>query len=166
MELRYKISIFENMLKELSKLDSEWRKIALKICNNKMLSDDLVNDMYLKMHKLNPKTWNKHYISYSIYHQYLNHIKKDRETLYIEDLNINNLQSDDFNIEDRKRIDSILNELGLIDREILLHTHEKSLRKTANDLLMSYGKVNYKKKNALKKLINTDGVKNWKQEKL
>ena len=104
------------MLKELSKLDSEWRKIALKICNNKMLSDDLVNDMYLKMHKLNPKTWN--------------------------------------------------NELGLIDREILLHTHEKSLRKTANDLLMSYGKVNYKKKNALKKLINTDGVKNWKQEKL
>ena len=79
------------MLKEISKLDSEWRKIALKICGNKYLADDLVNDMYLKMHKIKPKNFNKHYISYSIYHQFLNYINKNKNTIYLEDVNISKM---------------------------------------------------------------------------
>ena len=38
-----------NILKELSKHDKKWREIAFKICNNKMLADDLTNDMYLRL---------------------------------------------------------------------------------------------------------------------
>tara|TARA_R110000850_G_scaffold187_4_gene1440 strand:- start:438 stop:905 length:468 start_codon:yes stop_codon:yes gene_type:complete len=152
------------MLKDLCKLDLEWRKIALKICRDKMLADDLVNDMYIKMHRLNPDKWNKHYISYSIYHLYLNHIKKSKDTLYLEDLNIEEIENTNFTTEQRKRLDTILDEIGLLDREILLHTHEKSLRKTADVLLMSHGKLHYKKKNALEKLLNTNGIKQWKHE--
>ncbi len=35
---------------ELSKKDKKWRHIALKLCGNKELADDIVQDMYLKLH--------------------------------------------------------------------------------------------------------------------
>ena len=153
------------MLEEISKLDSEWRKIALKICGNKYLADDLVNDMYLKMHKIKPKNFNKHYISYSIYHQFLNYINKNKNTIYLEDVNTSKISYNESETDVRIRINKALDELGLLDKEMLLHTHEKSLRKVAEYLDMSYGKVNYMKKNALEKLENTKEIKNWKNER-
>lgn len=153
------------MLLELSKRDTEWRKIALKICGCPTLADDLVNDMYLKMYKLQPEKFNNSYISYAIYHLYLNHLKEQSKTRFIEDITPLNLSNDDSNINERKRLNDILDELGLLDREILLHTHEKSLRETCEDLFMSYGKLHYKKKVALEKLENTNGIKKWKNER-
>ena len=38
------------MLLELSKKDKKWRHIALKLCGNKDLADDIVQEMYLKLH--------------------------------------------------------------------------------------------------------------------
>ena len=157
----------KDVLEELSKLDPQWRKIALKICGNKQDADDVVNDMYLKMHKRQPDTFNISYISYAMYHIFL-HGKasnKYKNTLYLEDMNTQTLEGENDLTEDRIRIDNILDELGLLDREILLHTHEKSLRKTAEELFMSHSKLHYKKQNALDKLKNTEGVKNWKNER-
>ena len=37
------------MLKELCKRDTQWRKMALQICNNATLADDIVQDMYVKL---------------------------------------------------------------------------------------------------------------------
>ena len=156
------------MLEEISKLDHEWRKIAVKICGNKSLADDIVNDMYLKMHKLQPKTFNRHYISYAMYHIFVNIMKTSRREnlLYIEEINPIELDDDNLTTRDRLRVNDILeNELGLLDCEMLLHTHEKSLRKTGDVLLMSYGKVQYQKKNALDKLLQTNGIKNWSNER-
>lgn len=151
------------MLEELSKFDSDWRKIALKICGCKQLADDLVNDMYLKMHELKPKSFNRHYISYSIYHQFLNYKKQNEKTISIEQYHFKNYT--DNTLEIRKRVNEILDELGIIDREILLHTHEKSLRDTSKELFMSHTKLHYKKQIALEKLLNTNGVKLWKHER-
>jgi|SRR5690554_600238 len=147
------------ILKELSKLDGEWRLIALKICGDPALADDLVSDMYLKMHNLKPKNWNKHYISYSIYHQFIDGIRKKSKLMYLEDVPYDAKADQNETTKMRKRINNILNELSLFDREILLHTHEKSLRKTGEDLLMSYGKVHYRKQQAFEKLLETKGVK-------
>lgn len=152
------------VLNELCKLDDEWRLIALKICKDKQLADDLVNDMYLKMHDLKPKTWNKHYISYAMYHLYIDYIRKNTKTVFLEDIDYKTRVEENYTTEMRKRIDNILNELGLFDREILLHTHEKSLRKTGEELLMSYGKVHYRKLQALEKFLETQGVKLLRDE--
>ena len=38
-----------SILKELSKCDNKWRKIAFQVCKDKQLADDLVNDAYLKV---------------------------------------------------------------------------------------------------------------------
>jgi hypothetical protein len=35
------------MLEELAKRDKDWRKMALYICNNECIADDLVQEMYL-----------------------------------------------------------------------------------------------------------------------
>jgi len=151
------------MLNELSKRDSEWRKIALKICGNKSLADDLVNDMYLKIHKRNPSYWNTDYISYAIYHLYLEHLRTNAKTIFLDDINIIETNDNDYTTEIRIKVDNALNELGFFDREILLHTHEKSLRKTAETLNMNYGKVFYQKKLALEKLLKTNGIKKWEE---
>lgn len=147
------------MINEIAELDSEWRLIALKICKDKYLADDLVNDMYIKIHSLNPKKWNKHYISYAIYHLYIDHIRKNTKLLYLDDIQQQSTEEESNVTIIRKRVNAILNELSLFDREILLHTHEKSLRQTGYDLLMSYGKVHYRKQQALEKLMKTEGVK-------
>jgi DNA-directed RNA polymerase specialized sigma24 family protein len=153
------------MLEELAKLDKEWRLIALKICGNKSLADDLVNDMYIKMHDRQPPKFNRHYISYAIYHLYLNHIKKQAKTLFLEDVDYVETDENNYTTEIRIKVDNILNEIGFFDREILLHTHEKSLRKTAEALAMNYGKLFYQKKIALEKLLDTEGIKTWKDER-
>lgn len=153
------------MLNELVKRDKDWRKITLKICGDKSLADDLVNDMYLKMHKLQPEETKTAYIVYALYHLWFNHMKKDKKTAYLEEVDYIETINNDYTTEVRIKVDSILNELGLFDREILLHTHEKSLRKTADTLKMNYGKVFYQKKIAFSKLLNTEGVKNLKDER-
>mgnify|MGYP003661890430 CR=1 FL=1 len=41
-----------SILEELSKKDKEWRKAAYVICKDKMLADDLVQEMYFKLMEL------------------------------------------------------------------------------------------------------------------
>jgi len=153
------------MLEELSKRDSEWRKIALKICGNKSLSDDIVNDMYLKMYKLQPKEIKTSYIAYAMYHIWINMIKVKEKTLFLDDINYIETNDNDYTTQLRLRVNNALEELGLLDKEMLLHTHEKSLRKTAKMLDMSYGKVFYQKNLALEKLLKTNGIKEWENER-
>lgn len=86
------------------------------------------------------------------------------KTVFLEDIDYKTRVEENYTTEMRKRIDNILNELGLFDREILLHTHEKSLRKTGEELLMSYGKVHYRKLQALEKFLETQGVKLLRDE--
>jgi DNA-directed RNA polymerase specialized sigma24 family protein len=153
------------MLKEISKLDDQWRKIALKICGDKSTADDVVNDMYLKIYDLKPKKWNKYYISYTMLHIFLNKKKKNKKTLYLEDVDIANKQCDDQQLKQRYRLLDILKELDFFDREILMHTHENSLRKKAKVLNISHVKLHYQKKLAMEKLLKTDGVKQLLNER-
>ena len=152
------------MLQELAKLDSEWRKIATKICGDKDIADDMVQEMYLKMHKLQPKYWNKHYISYAIYHLFLNHVKQKNKTVYLDDVLY--VDTDECNLTgDRLRIIEVLNEMSIIDKEVLLITHEKSLRDASKDLFMSHMTLHNKKKKAFERLLETNGIKIWIDER-
>lgn len=156
------------MLKELSLRDSEWRKIALKICGCKHLADDLVNDMYIKFHNSPPKYITTSYVSYAIYHLFLNYNKKKKITKSIEDCYIDvKCEDDDLNL--RLKMDEALNELSFVDREILLHTHERSLRKNVEHLNITIRTLQHSKGIALEKLKETKTIQNiikerWQEE--
>ena len=147
------------MIEQLAKRDAEWRKIALKICGCKSLADDLVNDMYLKIYNLKPKKFNTSYISYTIYHLFLNHIKKETKTIYLDDTFINISDEEDIELLERKTINNALDELSFADREILLHTHERSLRKNVEYLGISIRTLQYGKNKGIEKLKLTKAIK-------
>tara|TARA_R110000796_G_scaffold97429_2_gene204455 strand:+ start:23270 stop:23770 length:501 start_codon:yes stop_codon:yes gene_type:complete len=51
-----------DILHSLAKKDSHWRQSALKMAGNKNDADNLVQEMYLRMHKYTPKEWNYSYV--------------------------------------------------------------------------------------------------------
>ena len=152
------------MLEELSKNHQEWLKMAISICKNKRDADDLVQDMYLKIHKVQPKKINKWYVYRTLSTLYIDKIRKRKETISIEQLfNLEDKQTDKDILEFRKIMTTALEELQLFDCEILLHTHEKSLRKTEDELGIQFTKLHYWKKNAMKKLHNTRTIQELKK---
>ena len=153
----------EHILKKLSDNDIVWRKIALKICGDKSIADDLVNDMYVKMYSLDKKEYNTHYVSYMIYHLFIDYLRHKKKTIPLDNIKVKNIE--DNTTELRTEINDILNEIGFFDREILLHTHEKSLRKTSEALNMSHVKLHYQKQKAISKLKETNGFKKLKNER-
>lgn len=152
------------MLEQLSKNHQEWLKMAISICKNKRDADDLVQDMYLKIHKVQPKKINKWYVYRTLSSLYIDKIRKHKETISIEQLfNLEDKQTDKDILEFRKIMTTALEELQLFDCEILLHTHEKSLRKTEDELGIQFTKLHYWKKNAMKKLHNTRTIQELKK---
>lgn len=173
------------MLEELSKKDKEWRIMALYICKDKYLADDLVNDMYLKLHDSNKQYHeiNEWYVYRVLTTIHLNIIKRDKKTISLDDKNpimsfakyaANRLRKekndiDKENLDLRMQLDKALDELGFFDREILLHTSERSLRKNVEYLnqfgegkTLNKNSLYYNKKKALEKLKNTETLKYFK----
>ena len=150
------------MLYKLSKNHEEWLRIAYRICGNKEKSKDLVQDMYIKMHECN-KTYdqiNKWYVYRVMVSIFINERKRKKIiTIPI----FESIQEDDETLLLRKMVNEALNELDIFEVTILLESHEQSLRKTGEKLNMNYNTVNYRKKNALKKLKETNTIKEFKK---
>lgn len=121
------------MLEVLSKKDDYWRKIALKICKDKYLADDLVNDMYLKLYD-NEKANSDWYVIIVIRNLFLDSLKQKRE-ISIDEVTIKETHNH-FEIDD--------NELELIkglkwwERELLELSYDHSLRELGEKLNINY----------------------------
>lgn len=121
------------MLEVLSKKDDYWRKIALKICKDKYLADDLVNDMYLKLYN-NEKANSDWYVIIVIRNLFLDSLKQRRE-ISIDEVTIKETHNH-FEIDD--------NELELIkglkwwERELLELSYDHSLRELGEKLNINY----------------------------
>ena len=143
------------MLHELCKRDSEWRKLALKICGCPHKADDLVQEMYIK---LKDKTeFNTSFVYHTIKCIFIDSIRKVNPEILTDDFRlITNI--DDNNItEQRFEMLEILKEVSWFEREVLLLTHEKSLRKASEDTGVYYGVLNYHKQKGLIKLKDKYG---------
>ena len=143
------------MLDELSKRDKDWRNIAYKICGDKSLADDLVQDMYLKLHDKSYDKINEWFVWVTIRNIFLNGLKqkhKNHEISIELFYNIEDVINNDETLIKRKEISEALDALDLWDREILLQTAEKSLRKLSKETGISVMTLFYNKKIALKKL--------------
>lgn len=151
------------MLDELSKNDKNWREIATAICGNPQDADDLVNDMYIKLHK-SKKTYkqiDKWYVIRVIRNLFIDQCRK-RKTISIEGMVF--IQQIDETLEDRKIINEALNELRLLDREILLHTRERSYSANERYLGIKRSTIFSMQKEALKRLKNTNTIINYGKE--
>jgi DNA-directed RNA polymerase specialized sigma24 family protein len=144
------------MLEQLALNHSTWLKMAYSICHNKDLSNDLVQDMYLKLHEAN-KDINAGYVYFTIKSIYLNHITRNREDCFSE-FNFNyNDEMYDFQKDEeiQSNIDLInehLNNVSLARKLIVKHSIEDGLRKFARDSQINKSTVQ-KHRDAFKKEI-------------
>lgn len=143
------------MLDVLAKRDKEWREMAFKICNCHTLSDDLVNDMYLVM--VNKNRFNESYIYRTLKGLYLDYLKRNNKNISLNNLHFIHQDECDRTAKRFELLD-ILQDLSFFEREVLLQTHEKSLRKCEEDTGVHYGVFNYHKTKALKKLQKKYGT--------
>ena len=141
------------MLQELAKRDKEWRILALKICNCKIKADDLVQDMYIKLREC--KEFNTAYVYFTMKHIFIDWTRKkakNKEILYDDFRNIQNNYNESYTTQDRYELLDKLKNLTWWEREVLLITHEMSLRKAEEETGIHYTKLNYHKNKGLNKL--------------
>ena len=142
------------VLKELSKQDALWRKYALSICKNKDLADDLVNDMYLKLYQC--KEFNQAYVYRVLKSIFIDQIRKNK-IKFINIHDVKNIPYEDTNTNDRYDCLEILKDVDIYTKEILLTTHEMSLRDAEEELNVAYYTLNYYKNKGLKQLRKKHG---------
>jgi len=132
------------MLTKLSTKDSKWRNFALSICKDKLLADDLVQDMYMYFSDKN-KEVKDYYVCRTIYSLFIDHIrnKKKRKESSIEMFfNItDNTRIFEPNDKEQEALDAF-SKLKKNQKELLLehHVSGKSLRNIQKDFpLINYG---------------------------
>ena len=121
------------MLELLAKKDKYWRQIAYKICKDKYLADDIVNDMYLKLTD-NEKAKNDFYVVIVIRNLFID-TTKERKYITIDE-NFTKEVNTNYELDD--------NELQLIDslewweRDLIELSHDYSLRELGKKLNINY----------------------------
>jgi RNA polymerase sigma factor (sigma-70 family) len=127
-----------SILEELSKKDKEWRKAAYVICKDKMLADDLVQEMYFKL--MNRTKWNDYFVFITLRNLFLDRLRKQKdvrleELHYIED-RTEVFEPDD---EEQKILDAF-DKLDWVQKELLLErANGMSLRDIQKRYNINYG---------------------------
>lgn len=121
------------MLEELSKKDIYWRRVAFNICKDKMLADDLVNEMYLKLHDCK-KEINDFYVVMVIRNMFIDTTKKNK-TLSIEGFDHPQV-SNDFELDDKQK--DILDNMYWLAKGYFELSTEMSLREMGKELNTNY----------------------------
>ena len=146
------------MLEKYAVNDQLYKAYAYKICGSNELKHDLVNDMYIELHNLltkdNQRAFSNRFIFLTIRSIYINGIREDLKMPKqdLEDL-AEIEEEENCNTSSRRlAISKALDLLPFYDRELLLKTHEKSLRKIAKDIGVHYVTLHKEKHKALDNL--------------
>lgn len=124
------------ILEELSKRNDEWIKIALSICKDKTLANDLVQEMYLRIEKYvkDPEriTTNDKisslYIYVTIRNLYFKHQNNKKRKILYQYKDYDSFDDDDVFNNDT---DSIENDLELLEME---KAHKKIMEKILQEI--------------------------------
>ena len=126
------------MLEELAKKDKYWREVALKICKDKMLADDLVNDMYLKLYEVK-KQINDFYVIITIRNLFYEYLRTKKKTVSINNFydiaqDNNVFELDDYQLQ-------LLEKLNWVEKGYLEMSFNMSLRQIQKELNTNYGYI-------------------------
>jgi DNA-directed RNA polymerase specialized sigma24 family protein len=140
------------LLKILAKKDSKWREIAFKICKDKMLADDIVQEMYLKLSN-NKKQINDFYVIIVMRNIFFDYLKQEKKKISVETLKYLEDKNNTFEIDDEQQ--EIIDSVYWVARGYLEMSFDMSLRKMAKELNTNYGyihRVMKEEKNKWKKI--------------
>lgn len=126
------------MLAELAKKDSKWRKIAFKICKDRMLADDIVQEMYLKLADCK-KQINDFYVIIVMRNYYFDLLKREKEKISLEKIYNLEQPTDIFEIDDQQ--EKIIKELYWVAKDYFIMSFDMSLRQMAKELNTNYGYI-------------------------
>jgi DNA-directed RNA polymerase specialized sigma24 family protein len=142
------------MLEKLCKKDKLWRAIAYNICQDSMLADDIVQEMYLRFDR-NPKDKvNDYYVALVLRSVYLNMLKANKEVSltkfhYLEDTD-NKFEPSDEEYEILLRA----GDLTWVQQELLKEVYDRSYREIEKTYNINYGYVYKKVKEAREQILN------------
>ena len=117
------------MLEIISKKDKEWRDYAFKICKCKTLADDIVQEMYLRLHRKPKEYLTDYYVILLIRSVYSNYLKTKRQNISLESFHYIDSKERIFEPDDLEQ--TILNRYNKLDwkqRELLSEIYDRSLR--------------------------------------
>jgi len=158
------------MLIEVSKKDKIWRKIAFKICKDKDLADDLVQEMYLKISSFTKLENTEIHITTIIKNLFIDYTRNPN---YIFNINskdaFNSKMSDlelafnkqieverDFNETEQKLLKAS-NNLKFYELELLYMSGQESLRDLGKRYNIKYGTIH--------KIVKKSKEKLWQEVK-
>ena len=145
------------ILEELSKHDDKWRSIAMNITKgNKQLSDDLVQDMYLKL--MNYKRFTTGFVTYCMNWMYLDTFK-GTEICSLDSLHY--INSFDTHFEPTDTEQNILDKADKLDwyaKELLKESYDHSNRQIGEKYNIDYGFVHREVHKAVREVLG-DGYK-------
>ena len=126
------------ILDELSKKDKEWRKAAYVICKDKMLADDLVQEMYFKL--MDRTKWNDYFVFITLRNLFLDHLRKQKD-IRLEELHYIEDRSEVFEPDDEEqKILDAFDKLDWVQKELLLErANGMSLRDIQKRYNINYG---------------------------
>jgi DNA-directed RNA polymerase specialized sigma24 family protein len=109
------------MLEQLAKRDKDWRRIAFNICKDKTLSDDLVQEMYLKMAECT-KEINEYYVIRVMINLFKDNLKEQKRFTELTDT----VKVSAFKFEFDDKEQSFINGLKWWEKELLELSHDNS----------------------------------------
>lgn len=143
------------MLQEICKRDKHWRRLALKICGNKILADDIVQEMYLRIHKANPKQVNQSYIFYCLNSVYIDLIKKEKKTASLDDTKLPTNERKEVNDYEKEILDRF-NKLPWHEQELIQESYTKSNRQIQQEYGINYMVAYKATKKGIKTILGND----------
>jgi DNA-directed RNA polymerase specialized sigma24 family protein len=144
------------MIEKLALKDSLWRTIAFKICKDKMLSDDLVQEMYIKLHDCQ-KEINDFYVIRTIRNLFLDTIKQNNnvsiELFYnFEEIN-NTFEPTDYELA----IINSCDKLPYLQNGLLKENYDLSVRQISEKYqYINYGLIHRELDKARKTILGND----------
>ena len=143
------------MLQEICKQDKYWRRLALKICGNKILADDIVQEMYLRIHKAKPKEVNKSYIYYCLNSIYIDLIKKEKKTSSLDNIILSVNERKEVDDYEKKILDNF-DKLPWHQKELIQESYTKSNREIQKEFGINYMVAYKATKQGIKTILGND----------
>ncbi len=109
------------MIEALAKKDKHWRDVAYKICGDKTIADDIVNDMYLRVYDQQPQKISEGYVYTIMRNLFIDQTRSRSKISFIDFSNVEVKEQEQTNFPD---IEPILNTLTWYERTIFKHAVE------------------------------------------
>ena len=136
---------------EVTQRNEEWRKLALIICKDYDLAQDVVQDMYIKL--MDREYITKSLVGTVIRHVFLDHCKKRKTSRMNEGYSVVSNDSTFLPNDSEQEFLDKYNELPYIQKEFIAESYDRSLREIAETYNVNYALVNRQKHKGLKHVL-------------